>query len=148
MRNIFLSLILILGVHSKSAEAGLFEWEYFEPTAACVGAGAIGYSTASKGNEMKTAAIFCAVAGVAGLVIKSHYEYKFGEEFEPQERFLEDQIKKYNLLEQQKDEKKESLYFKRVRQILPPKVLPNGQGIGPRVKERLQLKEFGDRIGL
>lgn len=132
----------------QKANAGIFEWEYFEPTAGCAIGAAVGYSTGTEGEEMKNAAIYCAVAGTVGFLIKGHYESKYGAEFENQELFLKDQIKKYNLLEQQKNEKKESLYFRKVRQVIPPRLLPNGQGIGPRIKERLQLKDFNDRVGL
>ena len=145
MKNILLISLFLLSFQTK---AGLFDWEYFEPTAGCVIGGALGYSSAEKGDEMKKAAIYCAAAGAVGLLINYHYDTKYGEEFEEQEIFLENQIKKYNLLEQQKKQQKESLYFRRVREVIPPRVLPNGQGVGPRIKERLQLKDQGDRIGM
>ena len=147
MKNILLIILLTL-IIQPSAKAGLFDWEYFEPTAGCVIGGALGYSAADEGEEMKQAAIYCAAAGAVGLLINYHYDTKYGEEFNEQEMFLENQIKKYNLLEQQKTQQKESMYFRRVREVIPPRVLPNGQGVGPRIKERLQLKDQGERIGM
>ena len=146
MRKIIVLIFLITTV--GQAKAGLFDWEYFEPTAGCIIGGAVGYSSASEGEEMKQAAIYCAAAGAIGLLINYHYDTKYGQEFEEQERFLNNQIKKYNLLEQQKKQQKESLYFRRVRQVIPPRVLPNGQGVGPRIREKLQLKDNSERIGM
>lgn len=147
MKYIVLFLILI-NSYSQKANAGLFDWEYFEPAAGCVAAGALGYVSASEGNEMKNAAIYCAVVGGVLFVINSHYENKYGDEFIPQETYKMERLQSFDLLERQNKSQANDLYFKRHQRLVPPKIDSKGQGHGPRIHETLKLDSKEDMVGM
>lgn len=120
---------------------------YFEPVAGCVAGGAVGYATSSSENAMKNAAIFCVIVGGVATFINYHYDTKYGKEFHAREAHLDNTLRRYEMLEKQNIEKKEDHLFRRQQEILPPRVLPNGQGIGPRIKEKLILNDDGIDLG-
>jgi len=149
MRKFKYLLSLFTFLFALNSNAGFYEWEYFEPTAGCLIAGGVAYSSAKKGEEMKSGAVACAVAGIIIWGINEHYDKKYGDQFLGEEDYLEAKINKYNMLEHQSDNKKNnsSIHFKRVQQVLPPSIDKKGQGVGPRVKEKLILIDDSMRIG-
>jgi hypothetical protein len=144
MKKILIVLSLILTINTS--KAGLYDSQYFEPVAGCLVAGGLGYATGGD-NAMRNGAIFCAAAGLVIGSINYHYHTKYGEEFQNQIEFLDNRIIQYNLLESQSKEKKEALYFKRTQEVIPPRILENGQGIGPRVRDKLIMIDSKDRVG-
>lgn len=144
MKKILLALILSF---SFTAKAGLMDSRYFEPVAGCLVGGGIGYLSSDSQDAMKNAAIYCGIAAVVAGVVGYHYDSKYGKEFLPRENFLDNQERRYDMLEKQKNSKSEHRFFKRQREVLPAKILPNGQGIGPRIKERLILEDDNIDLG-
>lgn len=120
---------------------------YFEPTMGCLVGGAAGYVTADSEKAMSQGAIFCAVGATVMALVNYHYDQKFGSEFADRHAFMDNTLRRYEMLEKENVAQKEDLYFQRRQEIMPPKILPNGQGIGPRVKERLILKDRKQDLG-
>lgn len=145
MKKIFLlCTILLSGVNV--ANAGLYDSKFFEPVAGCLIAGGIGYA-AGGDNAMRNGAIFCAATGAIIGVVNYHYHTKYGAEFRDEIEFLDNRLIQYNLMDKQSKEKKDSLYFQRTQEVVPPRLLENGQGIGARVRDRLILIDSKDRVG-
>lgn len=146
MKYILLTILLFTSV--QNTYAGFYDSEYFEPIAGCVVAGAAMYSSAEEGDEMKQGAIGCAVAGVILWGITRHYDGKYGDQFIEEEDYLRAKLNKYEMLDKQSNKKNSSsVHFRRVQKVLPPTIDKKGQGIGPRVKEKLILIDDTMRIG-
>lgn len=147
MKYILLSLFLSISF-SKTANAGLYDYEYFEPIAGCLVVGGAMYASAEQDEAMKNGAIGCLAAGIVLWGINEHYDSKYGDQFLGEEDHLEAKITKYNMMENQSNTKKSSsLHFRRVQRVIPPSIDKKGQGIGPRVKEKLILIDDTMRIG-
>lgn len=148
MKYILIALTILFTI-PKQAKAGLYDWEYFEPVAGCLVVGGAMYASSDEEDRMKNGAIGCAVTGIILWGIGEHYDSKYGDQFLEEEDYLEAKLKKYNMLENQSDNKKNasSIHFRRVQQVLPPSIDKKGQGIGPRVKEKLILIDDSMRIG-
>lgn len=147
---IILSLIISGLTVTNKANAGLYDWRYFEPATGCVIAGGLGYVTESNAkNKMKTAAIYCAATAVVVGITYSHYDTKYGAEFEKQKTFLDNKIKNYEQLERQnKSGVPKDPHFHIIQEELPAIKGPNGIGIGKRIKNTLILKDaILDRVG-
>lgn len=147
MKKILLILSLLV---SNISFAGLYDWRYFEPATGCVVAGGVGYITQSNpDNKMKTAAIYCVAAAAVIGVAYSHYDTKYGAEFEKQKTFLDNKLKNYDQLERQNlGGQPKDPHFHIIQQELPAIKGPNGEGIGTRIKNTLILKDaIKDRVG-
>lgn len=148
MKYILLALIIPL-ININNAKAGLYDWEYLEPATGCLIAGGVSYLSSDDESAMKNGAIACGVAGLIVWGIGQHYNGKYGDQFLEEQDYLKSKLNKYNMLESQSDKKKESssVHFRRVQQILPPSIDKKGQGVGPRVREKLILIDDSMRIG-
>lgn len=138
---------LIVLLFSFNSFAGFMDSRYFEPTVGCLAAGAIGYTSADSEKAMTQGAIFCAVGATVMALVNYHYDQKYGSEFAGRHAFMDNTLRRYEMLDKENVNQKEDMYFQRKQEILPPKILPNGQGIGVRVKERLILKDRKQDFG-
>jgi hypothetical protein len=75
MKKIILSLLLTVSI-IPSSHAGFYDSDYFEPTLACAIGGAVGYTSASSGNELMNAGLYCAAGAVLGYVTNQYYRKK------------------------------------------------------------------------
>lgn len=137
--------IIICSILSTNSFAGLFDWEYFEPAAGC----AVGAGVGMIKGDTKDALIFCAVGAGVGLLINSHYQSKYGKEFQGKIEYLDQKLEKYNLLEDQQKYgvKNSSDNFFREVEVIPAEKDAKGQGVGVRVKETIRLVDPTDRLG-
>lgn len=140
------SLILFFILSFSLNSFALTESKWFEPVIGCGLAGAVGYSSGSEDNRMKQAGVACLGAGLIMWVINEHYFRKYGDEFGNEIEYLKNRKRNFKYLKKQTDGGKESLYFKRVKQVLPPKII-NGKGVGVRIREKLILKDSLELIG-
>lgn len=121
---------------------------WFEPTILCVAGAGGGYTTAPKGSEGTNAAIGCAVGGLIGYLLNTHYKDKFTESAQLEIDDLNRTIKEIQAQQAQKilngEDETVSL---RIKQIVPGQRLPDGSVTAPTVREKLILPGEGTRIG-
>ena len=76
-----------------TSHAGFYDSDFFEPTLACAIGGAVGYTSASEGNELMNAGIYCAAGAILGYVTNQYYRKKIDRVHEAKISELDYQIR-------------------------------------------------------
>lgn len=149
MKKIIMTLTLSLGlIFSPTAQAGITDSGWFEPTILCVAGGAAGYGSASKGNEVNTAAIGCAAGALIGWLINSHYRSKYSNVYEQEIQDLRKSQREMEIMQAQKASRGEDdMYSIKIQEVVPGKKLPDGSVLAPTIRDRLVVPTEGTRIG-
>lgn len=143
-------LIALLMVAPFSARAG--EWSdsiWFEPSIACAGGAAVGYSQAKPGDEALYSAGGCALLGGAMYLINSYYHNKVGKSKDTEITKLREILKLHDQITAQKAAKGDpnEIYSLRVQEVVPAQKLDTGEVIAPTIKESLILPNQNLEVG-
>lgn len=142
-------LVILFILSSTTAQAaGLFDWRYFEPAAGCLVAGGVSYAGSDADSRMKNAAISCAIGAGIGFLINSHYQSKYGQEFEARKEHYQERLQRFKMLEKQAFQKEDpGAPYSIRRRVIPATRTGNGDLILPSVQETIIIKDSNDRVG-
>jgi hypothetical protein len=140
---IFITMLL-----SVPAFADFSDSNYFEPTIMCLGVGAGGYFAAPKGNETAYAAGGCIIAAGITYLINKHYENKYSQAYQKRLDRLDETVKQFQELQASKSANgDDGPYSIRIREVVPPQKLSNGEVTAPTIRERLIVPGADMRVG-
>jgi hypothetical protein len=147
----FLSIMLVLSmVIPVNAHAwSIFDSEWFEPTLFCLGAGAAGYTSAKKGDEVNQGALFCAGGALIGWLINSRYKSKYGAVYQEEIKDLRRDIQEMQIMQAQKAAKVEedTTGSVKIQEYVPGKRLEDGSVLYPTLRDRLVIPGEGSGVG-
>lgn len=142
-----LAVLLSLSIASP-ALADFTDSNYFEPTLLCLTAGAGGYFGAPQGDEAMYAAGACAIGAGITYLINSHYEDKYSRVYRKQLDQALEAVKQFQEMQAAKAANgDEGPYSLRIREIVPPQKLSNGEVTAPTIREKLVVPGSDIRIG-
>jgi hypothetical protein len=145
-----IAILLLISV-SSAARADLADFtqgNLFEPTLVCIGAGAVGYMGAPKGNEAAYAGGACAVGAIVTYFINKHYESKYTKGYQRRIDKLEEAVFQFEKLQGERAANgDEGPYSLRVREVVPAQKLSNGEVSAPTIREKLIVPGSDLRVG-
>lgn len=148
MKKIALLHIIAITLAFAKANAGMTDWEYFEPTLGCA-AGATGmYMSSKKGTETNNALIGCLVGGAIGYWLNDHYKSKYTTQREGE---LKDMKKIIDAMERANAERtikgEPNRPFLIQEEVVPAQKLENGEVIDTTIKYKIVVPDLAPRLG-